>query len=255
MIWMLQCNGYDEGPDGKRELQVCTLQMVSHLPLSLCDRSLVYSLHSLHYLMNVKRKQWLKLWIIQQWFSPHIEFNSRPSVGGSVQRPICGTSCCWETVWVLNAVVENIKAATSARTRTHKFINTICQKVLPSTQQAPVWKYKSSFLSSGAHWHDQGEISWWKVKCSRSGRGRVQGHKLGQKRFRQSVSFPTLHFALLRPTLHQLLHCGRHTLGGHPSTNVTNAPTLITCSTTILLSLPGWWSPKQTLSKSCAIEF
>ena len=204
MIWMLQCNGYDEGPDGKRELQVCTLQMVSHLPRSLCDRSLLCSLHSLHYLMNVKQKQWLKFKVCPTMIS----ICNQVSVAAR-QRPICGTSCCWETVWVLNAAVENIKAATSARTRTHTFINNICQKVLPSTQQAPVWKYKSSFLSSGAHWHDQGEISWWKLKCRRSGRGRVQGHEFGQKRFRQSVSVPTLHFALLRPTL----HCGRHTCG------------------------------------------
>ena len=118
MIWMLQCNGYDEGPDGKRELQVCTLQMVSHLPRSLCDRSLLCSLHSLHYLMNVKRKQWLKFKVCPTMIS----ICNQVSVAAR-QRPICGTSCCWETVWVLNAAVENIKAATSARTRTHKFIN------------------------------------------------------------------------------------------------------------------------------------
>ena len=200
MIWMLQCNGYDEGPDGKRELQVCTLQMVSHLLLFLCDRSLLYSLHSLHYLMNVKRKQWLKLWIIQQWFSPHIEFNLWPSVGGSMQRPICGTSCCRETVWVLNAVVENIKAATSARTRTHTFINNICQKVLPSTQQAPVWKYKSSFLSSGAHWHDQGEISWWKLKCRRS--GREEGARTQVRPKKVSPICVSSHFALCTASPH-----------------------------------------------------
>ena len=229
MIWMLQCNGYDEGPDGKRELQVCTLQMVSHLPRSLCDRSLLCSLHSLHYLMNVKRKQWLKLWIIQQWFSPHIEFNSWPSVGGSVQRPICGTSCCWETVWVLNAAVENIKAATSARTRTHKFIN---RRSFHPHNRPP---FENISLPS-SHQEHTGMIrvrypdeKW---SAAGVGGGGCKDTSSAKKGFANLCQFPLCTLHCFAP----LCTVGVTPVGVHPSTNVTMQCTNFNH---LLLSLPG----------------